>query len=138
MASKRGKPMKNKRREEKRLGEERRLLVKAAIEQDLLTRADIAKATGLTQRQVSLVLTENKDLQAEFRVLRRMIKDEASDALHDIVRNKKHPQHFQAVKYVLQNFKTELDETLDSKESTSLELDGTGGGAGRVIIKFGD
>lgn len=128
--------MKNKRRKEAKLLRERSLLIKAAINNGALTRADICKATGLKQTDLANVFAGDRELFAEYQVIKRTIAMEASDAIHDIVRDKTHPQHFQACKFIVQNHKSDLDEVLEAKDSITLS-EGEGSGTSRVTINFG-
>lgn len=132
--------MKNRRRDSAKILEDNCMLVRAAIEKGALTRAEICKATGLRQVDIVQVFTKDRKLYADYQVIKKTIALEASDALHDIVRNPRHPQHFQACKFIVQSHKSDLDELLESKDSVKIEAEGgeaTGGGkASRVVISF--
>lgn len=131
-----GKPMRNKKREERKITNERSLLVKDAIENGHLTRSQICKATGLTMMQLRNLFDANRELFAKYSNAKRLIVDQASDNLHSIVNNPKHPKHFEATKFVLTNYKSEMDDILESQDSNEIQVEGGNSTASRVVIKF--
>lgn len=131
------KSMKNRRRAEKKVNELRRKLVLTALEEGITTRKAICTATGLKAHELSNLFTEDRDLYAKYVVRRKTITDLAADNIVDILNDPGHPQHFQASKYVLQTYKSDLDDTLESQDSEniSVEIDSKGE-INPVIIKF--
>lgn len=99
------------------------LLVREALEQGLKTRGDICKATGMKTWELSNLFSEEESLYAAYTVRRRTLVDTAADNIQDIIDDKDHPQHFQASKYVLQNYKSDLDSILDSKDEKEIIVD---------------
>lgn len=132
------KAMRNSKRKSKRLLEERSALVKAALEMGNITRKEICKATGLELHDLANLFTRNRELYAEYKIRRRTIADIASDNIMDIVNDPSHPQHFQASKYVLSTYKSELDDVLEDKGQEEIGI--TVGGeskASPITINFG-
>lgn len=117
------KAMRNTKRAEKKLLENRKELVKAAMEAGKITRSDICKAAGISLSQLVNLFTADRALFAEYSVMRRTITDQAADNIHAIINDPKHPQHFAASKYVLQNYKSDFDEILESQEESMLQIE---------------
>ena len=110
--------MRSQKREKEKLLKDRAALVRAAMnEANKFTRKDICEASGLTMVQLKNLFQEDRELYAEYVVIRKTITDIASDNIFAIINDPTHPQHFQASKYVLQNYKSDLDETLESADS---------------------
>lgn len=119
--------MKNERAEKTKLMQDRAELVRAAMEiGNCVTKTDICKATALSMVILNNLFTEDRKLYAEYVILRKTITDIAADNITAIVNNKEHPQHFQASKYILQNFKSDFDETLDGSDNV-LQISPTSG-----------
>lgn len=132
------KSMRNDKRKEKKLLETRAALVRAALNEGKLSRKDICEATDLKLHELTNLFTKDRDIYSEYVVRRRTIADIASDNILDIINNPDHPQHFQASKYILQNHKTELDDVLDSKGESEIEVEIKGDSTytSPVTIKF--
>lgn len=111
-------------------------LIKAAIESDNSTYEKIAKATGISTYKIKEYFVKDRDLYALYKVRRRMLVELAADNIQAIVEDKYHPQHFSASKYVLQNYKSDLDSVLDLKDE-EIELGLTEGGDSGIVIRFG-
>ena len=123
--------MKNSSRDAEKLKDKRIRLVNAAIEAGLSTRKDIAKAADMKLHELSGLFSTEKDLYAKYCVLRKMIVD--------IVSDKTHPKNYDASKYVVTNYKSDLDSTLESKdEDIDVSIGGSGtSGASPITIRFG-
>lgn len=119
-----------------KLLQDRVLLIKEAMELGAATKSDISNATGLKLTTINNVFTADRELFAQYSVLRRTIVDIASDNVYAIVSDPKHPQHFQASKYVLQNFKSDLDEVLESQKDEEVSLGFSGDFEDNVKIVF--
>lgn len=131
------KAMKNPRRKEQRLLDERSNIINAALEEGKVTRSDISKATGIPLHIISDTFSRNRELFAKYSVRRRSIVDLAADNIFTIVSDPKHPQCFSASKYVLQNFKTDLDEILEpSTNELGIEIGDPGEATSPVVLKF--
>ena len=111
-------------------------LIKAAIEHDASTYEKIKDATGLHSYRIKELFTIDKDLHALYKMRRKMLVEMAADNIQAIIENKDHPQHFSASKYVLQQYKSDLDEVLESKDN-ELEIDVNGDGVDNISIVFG-
>jgi len=135
------KSMKNVIRESAKIAEQREQQVRVALSEGCFTRSKICKATGLTTNELSNLLSNNKELHAEYTIKKRLMADIAADNIFDIIQDAEHPQHFQASKYIIQNYKSDIDETLipqmgdmqiqlgqsDSSEGTPVVINFTGG-----------
>lgn len=115
-------------------------LIRAAMRLGSSTKKDIAIAAGIKIWQLNDMLVLDKDLQAEFSIMRRTLVDIAADNMQEILEDRNHPQNFQATKYILDNYKSDLDSNLEAKDSGELGL--TIGGVGKdspspVRITFG-
>lgn len=130
--------MKNGKRKERKLLETRADLVRAALESGAISRKEICRATGLKLHELANLFTKDRKVYGEYVVRRRTITDVASDNIMDIVNDPSHPQHFQASKYILSTYKSDLDEVLESQESSDLEINISGEGSKSPIqINFG-
>lgn len=124
-------------RELSKLNEDRCLLVEEALSRDIITKSEICKATGLKMSVLNNVFTQNRKLYAKYCVIRRTITDVAADNIVEIVMDKTHPKNYDASKEVLKNFRTDLDDVLDSKE-TEVLIENTGKAKSPVRIVFGN
>lgn len=130
--------MKNKARKEAKLLELRAELVRAALEGGHISRKDICAATGLKLHELANLFTKDRTVYSEYVVRRKTISDIASDNILDIVNDPTHPQHFQASKYILSTYKSDLDEVLEDRagEDISVSL-GDGAKGSPITINFG-
>lgn len=114
------------------------LLVRASMKLGFSTKSDIANTANMKIWELNDVFQADKELYAEFCIMRKTLVDVAADNLQDILYDKGHPQNFQATKYVLEKYKSDLDSNLEAKDATEIGL--TIGGAGSpspVRITFG-
>jgi len=119
--------------------EDQTRMVKAAMEMGFTTKKDICKSANIEMWELNGLFKEDKDLHAMFNVRRRSLVDMAADNMTSIVKDPDHPNNFAATKYVLQKYKSDLDEVLESHEVNPLEIDvPSGNGSTKpVIIRFG-
>lgn len=129
--------MKNSKRKERKLLETRADLVRAALETGAISRKEICRATGLKLHELANLFTKDRKVYGEYVVRRRTITDVASDNIMDIVNDPSHPQHFQASKYILSTYKSDLDEVLDSQDSNDLEINIGDSNGSPIQINFG-
>lgn len=136
-------PSRRKKREEKARAkkiEEMSELVKLALEKGQTTRRAICDMTGLKAHQLATLFSDNKELYLEYTLRRRTLVDTAADNIQEIVDDPTHPKHFEASKYVLQKYKSDLDTILPSKEIddivAKIDMDNEVS-KGRVSIVFG-
>lgn len=131
--------MKNTERKEKKLLKTRAALVRAALESGQISRKDICKATGLQLHELTNLFTQDRDIYGEYVVRRKTISDIASDNILDIVNDPTHPQHFQASKYILSTYKSDLDDVLESQDEAEMNISvGGGSNASPINITFGN
>ena len=133
----RNKSMKNSKRKERKLLETRADLVRAALETGAISRKEICRATGLKLHELANLFTKDRKVYGEYVVRRRTITDVASDNIMDIVNDPSHPQHFQASKYILSTYKSDLDEVLESQDSNDLEINIGDSTGSPIQINFG-
>lgn len=113
----------NQEKEKAELQEKRILLVRAAIKENNTTKKAICKVCGIEMFVLNQLFSADKDLHAEYVIRRKTLVDVAADNLSDILNDPTHPQHFQATKYVLQNFKSDLDTSLEPKEQEEVQIE---------------
>lgn len=133
------KAMRNKVRKEAKLLETRTKLVEAALEAGHFTRRAISKATDIKPTDLVNLFTHNRDLYAKYRVMKKSLADVAADNIQDIINDPNHPHHFQASKFILQNYKSELDDELEGVGGElQVEIPAVGGEstASPILIKF--
>ncbi len=130
--------MKNTERKEKKLLKTRAALVRAALEAGHISRKDICNATGLRMHELANLFTQDREVYGDYVVRRKTISDIASDNILDIVNDPTHPQHFQASKYILSTYKSDLDEVLESQTESEMNINvGGESGASPINITFG-
>ena len=118
--------IRNKKREEKKKLQNYVDLVRVALSKGKMLKKDICEATGLTIPTLNNVFRDDRELYAEYVVLRKTIMDIASDNLVAIVNDPTHPHHFQASKEMLKNFKSDFDSELESSGDI-LKIESPGG-----------
>ena len=101
-------------RKELKLKEARTKLVEAALSAGHYTRKAICKATALKIGDLNNLFAVNRDLYAKYAVMRKSLANLAADNVQEILNDPNHPQHFQASKFILQNFKSDLDDELEA------------------------
>lgn len=131
--------MRNKIREQSKLVAERSALVRAALEAGCYTSSSILKATGLKRHELTNLFASEKDLAAEYVVKKKLMATIAADNIFDIINDPNHPHNFAASKYILQNYKSDLEEALEPMAGDmELTLPGSNPdeAADSVVIKF--
>ena len=112
-------------------------LIKAALYSDNTTYRQITAVTGLNAWQIKELFSKHIDLYSLYKVRRKMLVEMAADNLQAIVEDKNHPQHFQASKYVLEKYKSDLDGILETKDNEEEDLTMSIEGDSGVVINFG-
>jgi hypothetical protein len=115
------KNMSNSKRAKERRNREQKVLFQEALAEGKTSRRDICKLMGITTYQLTGFFELNPKSYKIYSSRRRELVDTAADNLQDIVEDKTHPQFFQASKYVLEHYKTDLDNILDVKDDGGLE-----------------
>ena len=125
-------------REQREKREKYILLVKAALETGCTTRRDICKAANMKTWELTVLFNDEPEIYALYKVRRITLVDTAADNLQTIVEDLNHPQNFAATKFVLQKYKSDLDQILTRDDAVEISVDVDGLGAnGPVVIKFG-
>jgi len=132
------KSMRNDKRKHTKLVATRTALVQAALDAGKVSRREICQATGLQRHELTNLFTDNREIFAAYTVRRKTITEAAADNIQEIVNDKNHPQNFAASKFVLQTYKSELEDILEPMAGEmQIEVpSGTGDDAQPVIIKF--
>ncbi len=131
------KAMSNNKRAIARRNKVAKVKFEEAISDGYTSRRDVSKAMGMTSFELSNFFEDNPKSYKVYTQRRRELVDIAADNVQDIVEDKTHPKHYEASKYVLQNYKSDLDNILDKNDGESLSI-GTGDGENNgIIIKFG-
>lgn len=135
------KAMRNRAKDEAKLLETRAALVLVALDAGKFTRRAICKATGMKAHELSSLFTKDRKIFAEYTVRRKTLADTAADNIAEIVNDPNHPKNFEASKWMLTNYKSDLDDTL-TPAAGEMEIQVPQGqeqfdsGAAPVIIKF--
>lgn len=132
--------MRNKKREEekkKSILEDKKLRIREAIKQGIVLRRDLCKVTDIKLHDLRNIFTKDRELYAEFCVARKTIEGLASDNIYKIVEDETHPKNYDASKFIIQNFKTDMDDILESKDGESLDIS-LGNSSGGITLKFGN
>ena len=129
------KKMSNSKRAKDKRNRENRDTFLDAIADGYTSRRDICKSMGLASHELTEFFEDNPKSYKIYASRRRELVDIAADNIQDIVEDKAHPSHYNASKYVLDHYKTDLDNILDQKDGddVKLNLENTGSG---VVIKF--
>lgn len=101
-------------------------LIRAAIKEGITTRESLAQYTGLKKYRVIDLLMSDKELKSEFIIRRRILADTAADNIADIVNDRDHPHNYAASKFIVQTYKSELDEFLESQDQQEIAVDVAG------------
>lgn len=128
---------KSKARKTQEKQDKQRELVKAALRMGLTTKKDICTSSDMALWELNELFQADKDLYNDFCVRRRTLSDVAADNLETILRDPVHPQNFQATKYVLEKYKTDIDTQLESKDAEEVDIEVLGSGSIPVRITFG-
>lgn len=131
------KRMRNRTREKQKELDDLKLRIKYCLDSGISTRKDIAKSVGITVSQLANLFHADRELYAKFCVVRRTIVDVASDNLFEIVHNPKHPKNAEISKWVVSNYKSDLDESLEGKagdDGGEVEINNGDGKTTRIIF----
>ena len=136
------KSMRNKNREEEKRESEYQdkvMRVSAAIEAGYIQRRDLAHAADVKLHDLNNIFTKERELYASYCVRRKTIKDLAADNIYAVVEDRSHPKNYEASKWVAEKFKTDLDDSLESKSDDNLgvSVSNEGSESGRITIRFG-
>ena len=129
--------MKNGKRNLQELRDKHVELAKDAIEDGISSRKELASHIGIKLSELSSLFKEEADIYKLFCDVRRTIVDLASDNLYDVVADKEHPKNYDASKWVVANYKSDLDASLESKDDDGIEIQVDGGKKRKpTLIKF--
>ncbi len=114
---------KNRAREAKEKLEKRSALISTALDENFTTKTSLSNATGFAIWEINDVFRDNRELYNKFCIRRRTLVDTAADNVEDILKDPLHAQHFQASKFILQTYKSDLDENLEAKNAEEISVD---------------
>jgi hypothetical protein len=129
------KAMSNSKRAIDKRNRENKAQFQDAIADGHTSRRDICKAMNLASHELTEFFETNPKMYKLYASRRRELVDIAADNIQDIVEDKAHPSHYAASKYVLDHYKTDLDNILDQKDDDSVTLSSSNVDSG-VVIKF--
>ena len=121
--------MQNTKRAKEKEMRDRKLLIEAAMNEGVFGKGDLAKYTGIPLHLINNLFQNDRELYAEFCVRRQIIVDMAADNIAQIVANQKHPKNYDASKFILQTYKSDLDDSMIAKAPGEVEF-AIGGGGG--------
>ena len=131
------KRMSNSKRAIERRNRERKTLFQDAISDGHTSRRDLCKAMGIAGWELTEFFEMNPKMYKLYSSRRRELRDVALDNIQDIVEDPKHKDHYQASKYVVDNYKTDLDIILESKKSDeSIEISQNSESDSGIVINF--
>ena len=134
------KSMQNTKRAKEKEMRDRKFLVEAAMNEGVFGKGDLAKYTGIPLHLINNLFQNDRELYAEFCVRRQIIVDMAADNIAQIVANQKHPKNYDASKFILQTYKSDLDDSMIAKAPAEVEFAIGGGGESKsspIKITFG-
>lgn len=128
--------MSNSKRAINKRNKERKVKFLDALADGYTSRRDIYKSMGITGLELGEFFEVNKKMYQLYCDTRRQLRDVALDNITDVVHDAKHPKNYDASKFIVQNYDTDLDVVLDGKGD-----DSTIGGASLnlgsgIVIKF--
>lgn len=112
------------------------LLINAALDENISTKTGISEATGLAIYHINNIFARDKKLYTRFKIIRGTLADKAADNLQTILEDKQHPSHFQATKYILSTYKTDLDESMVEKKDSEIGVEVGKSGKNPIKITF--
>jgi hypothetical protein len=129
--------MSNSKRAKERRSKQAKIKFQEAIADGHTSRRDVSKSMGITHFELSNFFEENPKAYKVYTQRRRELVDIAADNVQDIVEDKTHPKHYEASKYVLQNYKSDLDNILDKTDGEEINIAGSGDEeSSGIVIKF--
>ncbi len=122
----------------KRKYEKIKYQIEEMLDSGVILKSEMKKQLKISFYELNEVIKAFPELRAKWTVRRRSITDIAADNIAEIVSNKKHPRNYEASRFIVQNFKSDLDSDLDAKDDDDVSVDfGEGGDAPkRISIKF--
>ena len=128
--------MSNSKRAIARRNRERKALFQEALADGYTSRRDIYKAMGISGLELTEFFEDNKKMYKLYCESRRQLRDVALDNITDVVHDTTHPKNYDASKFIVQNYNTDLDVVLDEKgeDSVSATIEASEGSG--IIIQF--
>ena len=131
------KSMSNNKRAIARRNKVAKVKFEEAISDGYTSRRDVSKAMGMTSFELSNFFEDNPKCYKIYTQRRRELVDIAADNIQDIIEDKTHSKHYEASKYVLQSYKSDLDNILDKNDGESISIGAGDEESSGIVIKFG-
>jgi len=128
--------MSNSKRAIEKRNRQNKGLFQDAIADGHTSRRDICSAMLLASHELTEFFENNPKMYKLYAQRRRELVDTAADNIQDIVEDKSHPSHYAASKYVLDHYKTDLDNILDQKDGETSTVNVSSDSGSGVVIKF--
>lgn len=126
----------SKLRQEREILERQTSKVEFALEKGCTTRKAICEEAKIERYELSKVFQENEELYKKYTRCRRELVDTAADNIQMIIEDTNHKKNFEASKYVLSNYKSDLDSILESKDTEIFADVEVGNSANPIKILF--
>lgn len=96
--------------------------VQKAIEDDKSTHKDISNITGLTKHRISVVFEAHPEVYELYKKKRRVMIDTAADNIMKIVEDENHPKNYEASKFILSKYKSDLDNIFERHDEREKKI----------------
>ena len=130
--------MSNSKRAKDKRNRENKAKFQEALADGYTSRRDIYKAMGIGGLELTEFFENNNKMYKLYCESRRQLRDVALDNITDIVHSPTHPKNYDASKFIVQNYNTDLDVVLEEKggeEIGSATIEGSNGSG--IVIQFG-
>lgn len=102
--------------------EDRINAVRLALEKGQCTYKAIANAIGKSIPFVQKLFDKFPEIRKEYLMTKRIIANQAADNIYDIVNDPDHPKNYDASKFIISRFKSDLDESCEKHDEEGLEV----------------
>lgn len=96
--------------------------VRDSVKEGASTYREIAKVTGLTNQRILQVFESYPKVYDNYKRLRMVMVDLATDNIYEIVKDNLHPKNYDASKYILQKYKSDLDNIFERSDNVEKPL----------------
>lgn len=124
-------------RKQNELDKKRAEAIRFALENGVTTRKGLAEAAECKVYDLTNLFKKDKKLYQEYQLRRKNIAEIAADNIEEIINDPDHQHNYAASKWILTQYKSEIDNVLESKEGDEISVEI--GGASEsvpVVISF--
>lgn len=124
-------------RKQNELDKKRAEAIRFALDNGVTTRKGLAEAAECKVHDLTNLFKKDKKLYQEYQLRKKNIAEIAADNIEEIINDPSHPNNYAASKWILTQYKSELDNTLESREGDEISVEI--GGASEsvpVVISF--